>query len=149
GGAVFSSGPRSHETGQRAPEGREFSAGKLARPVAIAQLKAHDARVRILGGQTVRQRQYAIEKARGESHVGIEQEKPLAPAEAAAFIDRTGKTAVAAPAAQGDARTAAETSGQAMRGRMVVHDDDLGRPPPRAWSVGQLMDQGRRVFPLP
>src|SRR5207253_8772137 len=123
--AILATRARSRQAEQRARQRRERAGRKLRRAVAVAEAKADDAGAVVAPSQIVRQGEYAFEKPGRQTHVGVEQEEPVAAAESGPFVDSAGKTAIASPAAQRDAGPAPQLPRQLVARRMIIDDYDL------------------------
>ena len=121
--------------------------GKLPRAVGIAQLKAHDAGIRLIDAQAFDQLEDPLKKAPADADIGIEKKEPVALAQAAAFVDRLSEAAIAFPAPEGDRRHPAYCFPEGMRRRMIVHNDDFDFAAPGAHGGRKLANELRRFPP--
>src|SRR5579864_566606 len=85
---------------KRAPKRGVFADRTLRRAVWVFEAKADDARGRILRLNFIGQFNRPVEKALGHRHIGIQDQEPFAPAEAAAFIHAARKATIAVKATQ-------------------------------------------------
>src|SRR6185437_16064820 len=110
--------------------------------------EADDPRRWLASLQAIERRLHLVEESFFNRDVGVEQKEPVAHADAAAAIDGTGETLIAAQSANGDAGQSLEAAGGGVERRMVIDDNDFSEPGAGGNRAAELPGQPGGVSPL-